>query len=80
MCYFEYAVQKSVAVFRKVGGEGCVCVEVSLRTACCCQKENSLPGCKDVGLSGRHGQKGLLSKFNLVDVHFEHGLATLTVK
>ena len=26
----------SLSVFR--GGEGCVCVEVSLRTACCCQK------------------------------------------
>jgi len=35
--YFEYEVQKSVAVF--LGGEWCVCVEVSLRTACCCQKQ-----------------------------------------
>jgi hypothetical protein len=34
--YFEYAVQKSDAVFLG-GGEGCVCVEVTLRTACCCQ-------------------------------------------
>jgi hypothetical protein len=37
---FVHAVQKSVAVFRGGGGGGGggVCVEVSPRTACCCQK------------------------------------------
>ncbi len=32
---FLCAVQNSYEFFRE---EGCVCVEVSLRTACCCQK------------------------------------------
>ncbi len=38
--YFEYAVQKSVALFWGVGvglGRG-GCAKVFLRTACCCQK------------------------------------------
>jgi len=34
-CFFEYAVQKSVAFSRGWEGEG---VKVSPRTACCCQK------------------------------------------
>ena len=36
MVFFSCAVQESVAVFRGMGGGGCV--EVSLWTACCCQK------------------------------------------
>ncbi len=43
MQIFFYAQYKSLApFFWWVGGGGSVCVEVSLRTACCCQKLNRL--------------------------------------